>query len=286
MKNIFKKLACLSIMAVMAMGGVMAQDKTTNDEQSKRFEFSLHLGLRNMPVGYLAEEQIMKLDGYMPMRYKPGSRYSGGALRGLHFNFGMKLKYNLPNYEGWGIIATLDYFAIANATDVIGNETYIAYSTPRRYINIPLMVGVNHSMRVNNKLSLWSEAAIGLNHRRVWNRTINIGTRIDDGKYQAKWTPADEEAGLNLCYTYKETYDNALSVAFQIGSGIKWKRWSLGLHYYNLGWASLRGSYSIQSVENNIDDYSTHYETIVADQRFNHKILKTSLFVLRLGIHF
>ena len=101
----------------MAMGGVMAQDKTTNDEQSKRFEFSLHLGLRNMPVGYLAEEQIMKLDGYMPMRYKPGSRYSGGALRGLHFNFGMKLKYNLPSYEGWGIIATLDYFAIANATD-------------------------------------------------------------------------------------------------------------------------------------------------------------------------
>jgi hypothetical protein len=56
MKNRFKKLACLSIMAVMAMGGVMAQDKTTNDEQSKRFEFSLHLGLRNMPVGYLAEE--------------------------------------------------------------------------------------------------------------------------------------------------------------------------------------------------------------------------------------
>lgn len=278
----FRTLACLTMMAAMAMGGAMAQDKTTNDEQSKRFEFSFHLGLRNMPVGYLAEEQIMKLDGYMPMRYKPGSRYSGGALRGFHFNFGIKLKYNLPSYEGWGIIATLDYFAIANATDVIGNETYIAYSTPRRYINIPLMVGVSRTFRINNKLSLWAEAAIGLNHRRVWNRTINIGTSMDDGKYLAK----DEEFGFYHYYTYKETYDNSLSMAFQIGSGIKWKRWSLGLHYYNLGWASLRGSYSIQSVENNIDDYSTHYETIVADQRFNHKILKTSLFVLRLGIHF
>ncbi len=282
MKNRFKKLACLSIMALMAMGGAMAQDKTTDNERPKRFEFSLHLGLRNMPVGYLAEEQIMKLDGYMPMRYKPGSRYSGGALRGLHFNFGMKLKYNLPNYEGWGIIATLDYFAIANATDVIGNETYIAYSTPRRYINIPLMVGVSRTFRINDKLSLWAEAAIGLNHRRVWNRTINIGTRIDDGKYQAKWTPADEEAGLNLCYTYKETYDNALPVAFQIGSGIKWKRLSLGLHYYNLGWAPVKGRYSVQSGDN----YTSHCETIVADQPFNHRVLKTSLFVLRLGIHF
>lgn len=278
----FRTLACLSIMAVMAMGGAMAQDKTTNDERPKRFEFSLHLGLRNIPVGPLADNLVMELDDYMPMRYKPGSRYSGGALRGLHFNFGMKLKYNLPNYEGWGIIATLDYFAIANATDVIGNETYIAYSTPRRYINIPLMVGVNHSMRVNNKLSLWSEAAIGLNHRMVWNRTINIGTRIDDGKYQAKWTPADEDAGLNLCYTYKETYDNALPVAFQIGSGIKWKRWSLGLHYYNLGWALVEGRYSVQSA----DSYTSHCETIVADQPFNHGVLKTSLFVLRMGIHF
>ena len=235
-----------------------------------------------MPVGYLAEEQMMNLDGYMPMRYKPGSRYSGGALRGLHFNFGMKLKYNLPNYEGWGIIATLDYFAITNTTDVIGNGTYVAYSTSGRYINIPLMVGLNHTFRINDDVSFWAEAAIGLNHRRIWDRTINIGTSMDDGKYLAK----DEEFEFYHYYTYKETYDNALPVAFQIGSGIKWQAYSLGLYYYNLGWASMKGSYSIQSVESNRDNYSTHYETIVSNQRFNHEVLKTSMFVIRVGFHY
>lgn len=278
----FRTLACLSIMAAMAMGGAMAQDKTTNDERPKRFEFSLHLGLRNMPVGYLAETQIMELDDYMPFSYQPDSRYSGGALRGFHFNFGMKLKYNLPNYEGWGIIATLDYFAIVNTTKVMGNETYIAYSTPRRYINVPLMVGVSRTFRINDKLSLWAEAAIGLNHRRIRNRIINIGTRMNYEKYLPKWSPADEEPGFYHLYTYKETYDNALPLALQIGSGIKWKRWSLGLHYYNLGWASVEGRYSVQSA----DSYTSHCETIVADQPFNHRVLKTSLFVLRMGIHF
>lgn len=235
-----------------------------------------------MPVGYLAEEQIMKLDGYMPMRYKPGSRYSGGALRGLHFNFGMKLKYNLPNYEGWGIIATLDYFAISNTTDVIGNGTYVAYSTSGRYINIPLMVGLNHTFRINDDVSFWAEAAIGLNHRRIWDRTINIGTSMDDGKYLAK----DEEFGFYHYYTYKETYDNALPVAFQIGSGIKWQAYSLGLYYYNLGWASMKGNYSMQSPDYYSDYYSVQYETIVADRPFNHGALKTSMFVIRVGFHY
>ena len=231
MLKIFRTIACLTMMATMAMGGALAQEKNTDDERQKRFEFSLHLGLRNMPLGYLAEKQMMKLDNYTPIPYLSDSRYSGGALRGFHFNFGMKLKYNLPSYEDWSIIASLDYFAIANTTKVIGNGTYIAFSNPRRYINIPLMVGLNHTHRINDKLSLWSEASIGLNHRRIWDRTINIGTPMDDGKYLAK----DEKFGFYHYYTYKETYDNALSVAFQIGSGIKWKRWSLGLHYYNLG---------------------------------------------------
>ncbi len=280
MRKILKKVACLTMLAGLGMNTAVAQYES---EVNKRLEFSFHLGLRNMPIGYLAEKQIMKLDDYMPMLYEPDNRYPGGALRGFHFNFGVKLKYNLPSYEGWGIIATLDYFAITNATDVIGNEIYIAYSTARRYINIPLMVGLNHTSRINDNVSVWVEAAIGLNYRMVWDRTINIGTRIDNS---AKWTSADEDTGLNLCYVYKETYDDALPVAFQIGSGIKWNSWSLGLHYYNLGWASMKGSYSIQSVKTNSDSYSTQYETIVADRRFNHEILKTSMFVLRIGRHF
>ena len=280
--SIFRKFVCLTMVATITLNAAVAQDLIGETEQTKRFEFSLHLGLRNMPIGYLAEEQIMKLDGYMPMRYKPGSRYSGGALRGLHFNFGMKLKYNLPNYEGWGIIATLDYFAITNTTDVIGNGTYVAYSTSGRYINIPLMVGLNHTFRINDDVSFWAEAAIGLNHRRIWDRTINIGTSMDDGKYLAK----DEEFGFYHYYTYKETYDNALPVAFQIGSGIKWQAYSLGLYYYNLGWASMKGSYSIQSPDYYSDYYSVQYETIVSNQRFNHEVLKTSMFVIRVGFHY
>ena len=144
------------------------------------------------------------------------------------------------------------------------------------------MVGMNHTLRINDKLSLWSEAAIGLNHRSIWDRTINIGTSMDDGKYLAK----DEEFGFYHYYTYKETYDNSLSMAFQIGSGIKWKRWSLGLHYYNLGWAAMKGNYSMQSPDYYSDYYSVQYETIVADRPFNHGALKTSMFVVRVGYHY
>ena len=57
MKKIFRTLACLTIVATMAMGGALAQGKNTDDERQKRFEVSLHLGLRNMPVGYLARSR-------------------------------------------------------------------------------------------------------------------------------------------------------------------------------------------------------------------------------------
>lgn len=290
MRKILKKVAYLTMLAGLGMNTAVAQ---YGSEVNKRLEFSFHLGLRNMPIGYLAEKQIMKLDDYMPMLYEPDNRYPGGALRGFHFNIGVKLKYNLRDAGGWAVIGTADRFYITNIAEVVGNETFIASTDNCGYINIPIMVGVNHTLYINEKLSIWAEAAIGLNHRSIEDRTIRVGTPEDNEEYLYKSAPAGMELkwqfySFNSTYTYKETYDNALSVAFQIGSGIKLKkyRYSIGLYYYNLGWAPVKGSYSLQSVEYNSDSHSTQYETIVADRRFNHEILKTSMFVLRIGRHF
>ena len=287
----FRTLACLTMMAVMAMGGAMAQDKTTDNEQSKRFEFSLHLGLRNMPVGPLADNLVMELDDYKPVYNDHYGRYRGGAYNFCHLSFGMKLKYNLRDAGRWAVIATADRFYITNSVEVEGNETYITSTGNGGYINIPMMVGVNYNKHLTTNLSFWTEAAIGLNYRRIKNRNIGIGRPEDNEEMLEKSAPAAEDLKwqfetFNSKYIYVETYDNALSVAIQIGTGIKWKRLSLGLHYYNLGWAPVKGSYSIQSVERNSDNNFKDYETIVADQHFNHEPLKTSLFVLRLGIHF
>ncbi len=291
MKKTFLKLACIAtVVASMVVNNVVAQneiDVYSWPEKSRKVEFSVHLGLRNMPVGHLAEQDLMTLDGYKPILYdEQTDRYSGGASRLLHLNFGAKLKFNLKSTYGWGIIVTADRFLINGYyTNVIPNDSYRVSNGGRKiYKNTPVMLGLNHDYYINRNVSIWGEVAVGANYRSISDRYMYIEILSDNAQEEAKWSYDND---YKYDYVYKEEFEKALSFAFQISSGIKFYNFSLGLHYYNLGWAPIKGQYSIYYYPSTDGvQYYNNKENIVVNNPLEYPLLKLSMFVLRLGYHF
>ena len=287
MKYTLKRLACIAMMASIGIVAAVAQ----NAEKSiwDKLEFSAYLGLRNIPIGNLDKPQIMNLDGYLPVLLEYSERYPGGALSFGHLNFGAKLKYNLETGKDMvGIIFTADRFYINSYPSPIANDEYEVFTRSflkGGYVNIPVMVGLNRTYQVTDDMSIWCEAAIGMNYRRIKRKMILLNSLPspeieDDDDMQLKWQFADYN------YIYTEEFDKNFTFAGQMSAGIKLGRITFGMYYYYLGKAKPTGTYNIKHQVYNEETKRNEWVTLTENQPLKYKPLSTSMIVFRLGLHF
>ena len=67
------------------------------------------------------------------------------------------------------------------------------------------MFGANYDYAINDKISIWGEAAVGANLRII--TTSGTTKRVEDVD--------------NMELTFKQNYDNCFTLGFQTGVGVK-----------------------------------------------------------------
>lgn len=269
MKSTLRRLACMAMVASLGLSVIMAQDAQATSENNKKLELSVYLG-GSTPLGSFGKSPIIVFDVssedmLRKIAYNGGITYGNADWVGV--NVGMKAKYNIPEVKGLGIMATADMFFNTtfgfkikedNSTyGVIDEELYSVC------INIPIMFGANYDYAINDKISIWGEAAVGANLRII--TTSGTTKRVEDVD--------------NMELSFKQNYDNCFTLGFQTGVGVKLnKKYSIGLHYYNLGNKAVTGVMT--------DIVPGIATTDVKNTPFSLPELKTSMLLIRLGYHF
>ena len=234
-------------------------------------DFSFHLG-GVFPLGSYAESKD-NLNSLQNGNYEIAWNTitdKAGATLGL--NLGAKLRFNLPAKKGFGVIATADLFfnpsnkeardwvedyMILN-TENIGIKNY-DISIPK-YINIPIMLGLNYEYNIKDNVKIWGEAAVGFNIGIITDYTI------DAPEYY---------------YEYYVDYYNHSTLCFQLGVGVLLlEQLSVGLHYYNLGLQYINGFYEYTSPS----EYTS--SSISASGPVELGMINPNMITLGLGYHF
>ena len=218
--------------------------------------FSIHFG-GAFPVGdFGSETKLSDGDIVFPNLDK-------GFSAGPGFNVGIKGKIPLPA-NGLGVIISGDFIfngikgTLKDDYDELQEiiEDYDGSFTRSRYINVPVMVGLNYKYSVNQHFGVWAETGIGANLRMI------TATKIEFSGYDS----------------YTETYKFPIRTcfAFQIGGGIMINDlFSVGLHYYGLGSAKLKLKYEYE------DDWDSYSFTDTTTKSYSQ-----GCFMVRLGFHF
>ena len=274
MKRTLRRLTLLSVamVASLAVSTAMAQDTQTTNTDTKKVEYSIHLGA-STPLGSFGQAPSPGFPVeffHTKLSWSDDITYGDADFVGA--NIGVKAKYNISGLKGLGIIATADVL-FNTAADFDIKEVYegrnilseYLYST---YINIPVMVGANYNYAINDKVSIWGEAAVGANLRII---TSDI---FDDKR----------SYGMDIIDYTEINYDNCFTLGFQAGLGVMLKnKYSIGLHYYNLGNKAVTEKYT------EIIDFTNasghHYANIINEPRTKPP-LKTTMLLIRFGYHF
>lgn len=259
MKRQIKRIALL-IIVILGTNCVKAQT-----------DFSIHLG-GALPLGSYAESQDTPnslQNGDYVIAWNTKTNKAGAAL-GL--NLGAKLRFNLPAIKGLGIIATTDlFFNPSNKEARDFSEDYMMVTMENigirkydisipKYINIPIMLGLNYEYNIKDNVKIWGEGGVGLN--------IGIITDFTMEASEYDWR-----------YLFEINYDNQYTLGFQLGAGVLLsEQLSIGLHYYNLGSQRIEGIMKYTSTS----DYGAegNRETFALDR------INPNMLTLRLGYHF
>lgn len=259
MKRQIKRIALL-IIVILGTNCVKAQT-----------DFSIHLG-GALPLGSYAESQDTPnslQNGDYIIAWNTKTNKAGAAL-GL--NFGAKLRFNLPAIKGLGVIATADlFFNPSNKEARDWGEDYWMILMENfnvknydinipKYINIPIMLGLNYEYNIKDNVKIWGEGGVGLN--------ICI---ITDLIMKASEYDYEFLAEIN--------YDNQYTLGFQLGAGVLLsEQLSIGLHYYNLGSQRIEGIMKYTSTS----DYGAEGDRA----RGSLDRINPNMLTLRLGYHF
>lgn len=261
MKKQIKKITLL-IVAILGVNCASAQTG-----------LSVHVGLAS-PLGSFGEAHnamglVIDIDD---MVWNDKESTIGGA--GLGFNLGAK-------YELFTLKKDLNIFASAdlfyntmcsevkklNDAEVEGwvEDGYYDeyYEILPKYINIPIMLGVDYEYSIINNIKVWGEAAIGL----------NLGFLTDNKSgYKSSSSMIGTADGV---YNYKIN----TSLAFQIGGGVKVNdKYSLGVHYYSLGSRTIKAEYKGESTRSG--------ETHSYSETYTYGKINPGILTIRLGYHF
>ena len=195
----------------------------------------------------------------------------GGAKMGINAGF----KFVDPTKaEGLGIMFSVDGFYNALQSN-LRSEDFVPYYIPEieripinvknsKYLNIPIMLGLNFSSDFNRTLGFFVEAGIGIDARFIT---------------PCKITAFDYTLEQKPDYTFKNSYTTKFSFAYQFGVGLSIKdAVYFGLSYFDLGSALVEG----RSEKLLKTKYSA---PVVGDKEvFKYRQLSTKMLVFRLGI--
>jgi hypothetical protein len=267
-----RNLRTFVLVAVLAIFG-MNQSKAQAD-------FSIHFGMAS-PLGSFADYQGQ--DGSIAWLDNTNRAGAGSGI-----DAGMKFRYNLSAVKGLGIIATADLFYNAANSDVKAwandfEEEELIYSnvdvftlTLPKYINIPVMMGMNYEYGLAKGIKLWGEFGLG----------VDFGLITDFRLYGSgeDYFVCYDENGHQYYVNGEETrvcnYETTASLAYQFGIGVMVAdRLSIGLHYYALGSQKVKGEASYEEIYEYGDDY-------FEDEKFTLRTINPAMFTIRLGYHF
>ena len=267
MKRTLTRLACMAMVASLGVSVAMAQDAQTKNTDNKKVEYSIYLGA-STPLGSFGQAPaIAHPDDFFHTKVAWNDDITYGDADCVGANIGVKAKYNISGLKGLGIMATADMFLNTtfefkikednSSDDIINNEFYSAH------INIPVMLGANYDYAINDKVSIWGEAAVGANLRIITKEGTTMRVEYLD----------------NIELTFMNKYDNCFTLGFQAGAGVKLKdKYSIGVHYYNLGTKTITGV---------MTDITPGVETLdVRSRPFERPELETSILLIRFGYHF
>ena len=225
--------------------------------------FSLHLS-GVFPNGKFAEfDDNDKVCALIDDNSKTGSAGTG-------FGVGFKYQFPIPQVANLRFLvgAELMYNPLnGDAKDWFDDEYDDYEVTLPKYLNVPLMAGLNYAFKLNDKINIFGEFAAGINMRLFTN---------------AKRERSDDEYG-SYNYTSKCKYDNAITFAYRFGAGVTFDRISIGLHWYNLGSAKVKGKIEM---EENYSDSNGTTEHDSDKEKFKWKDLSISMMTLTVGYHF
>ena len=193
----------------------------------------------------------------------------------LRFLVGAELMYNPLNGDA------KDYFddEFTSRTESGDGYSYDDYEvTLPKYLNVPLMAGLNYAFKLNDKINIFGEVAAGINMRLITNFKVICECKGSYYDYEYDYsnnTTSTSEA------TYK--YDNAITFAYRFGAGVTFDRISIGLHWYNLGSAKVKGKYEYDYDYNSSIGGNSHDSD---KEKFKWKDLSISMMTLTVGYHF
>lgn len=183
-----------------------------------------------------------------------GSGGSGGAATGFHVGY----KYLSPINENglfWTLNANFFYNGLnSDWKDDLEEayEDYDDYSLPK-YINIPVLVGLQYERPVADNIAVFGEAGVGLNLLKLTN-----------------WSASADD------YEFTTTFKSSFGLAYKIGAGIVLRdKYTIGLSYNGLG--SHKVKYEWEG------EYDGDSES--EDGKFK-KALSVSTFNISLGVRF
>ena len=283
-KNKFKKMKRIITRLILATL-LISGGKTFAQKDG----FSLHLS-GVFPNGKFAEFD----DNDKVCALANGSSKTGSA--GTGFGVGFKYQFPIPQVANLRFLvgAELMYNPLnGDAKDWFDdkftsgtyNSTGYSYDYDYevllpKYLNVPLMAGLNYAFKLNDKINIFGEFAAGINMRLFTNAKIlqeKEGTALYSDSYTSyyyNFTTTSEA-------TYK--YDNAITFAYRFGAGVTFDRISIGLHWYNLGSAKVKGKRESEYDYNSSINGNSHNSD---KEKFKWKDLSISMMTLTVGYHF
>lgn len=221
-----------------------------------------------MGLGTLNAQTTVYLGGVMPLdNYSDGSitniaLTNGNSENGAAaFGFTVGAKYRMPLAKGLSAFVSAD-FMFNGLRDTITTYNDGDDDQNSNYINVPVMVGLNYEYNLGHAAAIYAEAGLGLNMRFITDF--------------ASTTTVAGIAGA----TTTVNYDPAYTFAWQAGAGIKLQgKYSIGVNYYALGKADVKGSASVSGNVAGISGSTSSYDYTAGS-------LNPGLLTIRLGYDF
>jgi len=192
--------------------------------------FEVHTGI-SIPSGSFAD------NNYNNSIFNGSGNAVTGVSAGVKYSFHLNSLKNLSVTLGIDIIQNgisqdfKDQFqqsidnSIDNTVDNFVMKIKVKYCN---YVNIPVLLGVRYKIPLNDKLSLYADAGMGVNFSSLTDMTM---TPYYTGSFRPQYQP--QPASISFSPTSK--------FATQLGGGVLINNISIGLHYNQLGVYEFKG---------------------------------------------
>ena len=209
---------------------------------------------------------------------------------GIGFNVGMDVNIPITDF-GLGLTIGADYFyngynaelkdyykdLVDNIEEHIDESDIDSYKLYKgKFMNVPVLVGVNYFLELNDSFGLFAEAAVGPNFRFI----TKDGVKYEYTEPQEYYDNNGNLKSYSEAQSYTK-FDMAITFGYKVGVGVMINdMFSIGLDYYSLGSTKVKGENKLlydgdeQKLPNDMKNFK------------GKKAIACSEFAIRVGFHF